>query len=262
MVKIYLDPGHGGSDPGAQGNGLQEKNLTLAIATQIRSMLVNGYDGVVVRMSRSSDRTMSLAQRTNDANAWGADFYLSIHINAGGGSGFESYIYPNVGAPTTTYQNHIHDEVVKSISLRDRGKKRANFHVLRESRMPAMLTENGFIDNSSDAAKLKSNAFITSIARGHVNGIVKAFGLKAKGGSPDPGTTPGKLYRVQIGAYRIRNNANSIGRQAREKGFQTYIFEENGLYKVQVGAFAERENADELAERAKKAGFDAYINHS
>lgn len=262
MVKIYLDPGHGGSDPGAQGNGLQEKNLTLAIATRIRSMLVNGYDGVVVRMSRSSDRTMSLAQRTNDANAWGADFYLSIHINAGGGSGFESYIYPNVGAPTTTYQNHIHDEVVKSISLRDRGKKRANFHVLRESRMPAMLTENGFIDNSSDAAKLKSSAFLTSVARGHVNGIVKAFGLKAKGDSPAPGTTPGKLYRVQIGAYSIRNNANSIGRQAREKGFQTYIFEENGLYKVQIGAFAERNNADELADRAKKAGFDAYINYA
>lgn len=265
MVKIYLDPGHGGSDPGAQGYGLQEKNLTFAIASQIRSLLVNGYDGVVVRMSRTSDRTMSLGQRTNDANAWGADFYLSIHINAAGGTGFESFIFPNLRAPTTTYQNHIHDEVLKQIDLKDRGKKRANFHVLRESNMPAVLTENGFIDNRSDAAKLKSDAFITSLARGHVNGIVKAFGLKPKKvePSPDKGSTPpAKLYRVQVGAYKEKNNADTMGKQAKNKGFDTYIFEQDGLYKVQIGAYAERDNAEKLAERAKNAGFDPYINYS
>lgn len=265
MVKIYLDPGHGGSDPGAQGHGLQEKNLTLAIATQIRNMLVNEYDGAVIRMSRSSDRTMSLVQRTNDANAWGADFYLSIHINAAGGTGFESFIYPNLRAPTTTYQNHIHDEVLKRIDLRDRGKKRANFHVLRESNMPAVLTENGFIDNSSDAAKLKSAAFITSLARGHVNGIVKAFGLKPKKAeqSPDPGKTPpAKLYRVQVGAYKEKNNADTMGKQAKDKGFDTYIFQQDGLYKVQIGAYADRKNAEKLSERARKAGFVPYINYS
>ena len=93
MTKIFIDPGHGGTDPGAVGNGLQEKNLTLSIATQIRDMLVSEYENVEVRMSRTGDTTLSLTERTNMANSWGADYFLSVHINAGGGTGFESFIH-------------------------------------------------------------------------------------------------------------------------------------------------------------------------
>ncbi len=93
MAKIYLDPGHGGTDPGAQGNGLQEKNVTLAIALKVRDILNRDYEGHTIRMSRSSDVTVSLPQRTNDANSWGADYFVSIHINAGGGTGYEDFIY-------------------------------------------------------------------------------------------------------------------------------------------------------------------------
>ncbi|MCT1577523.1 N-acetylmuramoyl-L-alanine amidase [Oceanobacillus kimchii] len=181
MVKIYLDPGHGGNDPGAVGNGLQEKNVTLDIAKKIRDILNNEYQGHSIRMSRTTDKSLSLSQRTNDANNWGADIFLSIHINAGGGVGYEDFIFNGgVSNNTVTYQNVLHDEIMKQVDFRDRGKKKANFHVLRESRMPAVLTENGFIDNSGDAAKLKSNAYLNRIARGHANGIVKAFNLKKK----------------------------------------------------------------------------------
>lgn len=128
-------------------------------------------------MSRTSDQTVSLTQRTNAANSWGADYFLSIHMNAGGGTGFEDYIYPGVGAPTTTYRDIMHEEILKVVDFRDRGKKTANFHVLRETAMPALLTENGFVDNTSDAEKLKSSAFIQSIARGHANGLARAFNL-------------------------------------------------------------------------------------
>ncbi|MBA4538814.1 N-acetylmuramoyl-L-alanine amidase [Bacillus aquiflavi] len=180
MVKIFIDPGHGGNDPGAVGNGLQEKNLTLQISTKIRDILVNEYNNVYVNMSRTGDQTLSLKQRTDAANAWGADFLLSVHINAGGGTGYEDYVYPNVGAPTTTYQRAIHEEVLKQVDFRDRGMKQANFHMLRESRMPAVLTENGFIDNATDASKLKDSTFISRIARGHALGIARAFGLTRK----------------------------------------------------------------------------------
>ncbi|WP_368298399.1 N-acetylmuramoyl-L-alanine amidase [Cytobacillus firmus] len=180
MVKLFIDPGHGGTDPGAVGNGLQEKNLTLQIATRIKEILTLEYDNVSIRMSRTNDQTVSLSERTNAANAWGADFFLSVHINAGGGTGYEDYVYPGVGAPTTTYQNNIHAEVIKLIDFYDRGKKQANFHVLRETNMPALLTENGFIDNTNDAAKLKSSTFIENLVRGHVNGIVKSFNLPKK----------------------------------------------------------------------------------
>lgn len=96
-MKLYLDPGHGGSDPGATGNGLKEKDIALDIALRIRNIILNEYENVQVRMSRSSDKTVSLSQRTNDANNWNADFFLSIHCNAANGSarGYEDFIYTN-----------------------------------------------------------------------------------------------------------------------------------------------------------------------
>lgn len=180
MVKIFIDPGHGGTDSGAAGNGIQEKMITLQISAKIRDMLVSEYNNVEVRMSRTGDETVSLAQRTNAANSWGADFLLSIHINAGGGTGYEDYIYPGAGEPTRTYQNIMHEEVLKQVDFRDRGKKQANYHMLRESNMPALLTENGFIDQPADADKLKQAAYIERIARGHVNGIARIFNLTRK----------------------------------------------------------------------------------
>lgn len=183
MFKLFLDPGHGGSDPGAIGNGLQEKDVTLSISTKIRDILLNEYNDVSILMSRTGDTFPSLSDRTNAANAWGANYFLSIHINAGGGTGFESYVYPGVGAPTTTYQTTIHDEVMKVNQLSDRGKKQSNLHVLRESNMPAILTENGFIDNANDAAKMKNATWIESVARGHVNGLATAFNLQKKSGA-------------------------------------------------------------------------------
>lgn len=180
MVKIFIDPGHGGTDSGAAANGLLEKNITLQIALFLRDMLISEYDGVSVRLSRSIDQSVTLSQRTNAANSWGADYFVSIHINAGGGTGFESYVYPGVSAPTTTYRNALHDEIVRSVDFADRGKKTANFHVLRETSMSAILTENGFIDTVADANKLRNATFLQGIARAHATGLEKALQLKKK----------------------------------------------------------------------------------
>lgn len=247
-MKIFIDPGHGGSDPGAVGNGLQEKNLTLQIALTLRDILVNEYEGVSLLLSRTSDQTVSLAQRTDAANQWGADFYLSIHINAGGGTGFESYIYPGVGAPTTTYQSYIHEEVLKLVDFYNRGEKSANFHVLRESNMPAVLTENGFIDNINDANKLKSSSFLMNLARGHANGLARAFNLTKK-----------PLYKVQIGAFSVKANADNLAAEAKAKGFDAIVLFKDNLYKVQIGAFYSKENAEALATKARNAGFDVIV---
>lgn len=194
MSKIYLDPGHGGTDPGTTGNGLQEKNVTLTIALKVRSILNRDYEGHSIRMSRTTDKTVSLAARTNDANRWGANLFVSVHINAGGGVGYEDFIYNgSVSNNTAAYRDKIHAEIIKQVDFTNRGKKRANFHVLRESRMPAVLTENGFIDNAGDAAKLKSNAYLDRIALGHANGIAQTLGLKKKSGSG------GNTYTVKKG---------------------------------------------------------------
>ncbi|MBS2772659.1 N-acetylmuramoyl-L-alanine amidase [Anoxybacillus rupiensis] len=181
MVKIVLDAGHGGTDSGAVGNGLQEKNLTLNIVKKIGGLLAE-YEGVSIIYTRTDDRFVELSERAAIANRADADFFLSVHINAGGGTGFESYIYNGgVSSATIAYQNVIHSEIMKAIAgVQDRGKKRANYAVLRETKMPALLTENLFIDNANDAAKLKSEPFLLQVAHGHVEGIAKAFGLKRK----------------------------------------------------------------------------------
>jgi N-acetylmuramoyl-L-alanine amidase len=185
MVRIFIDPGHGGNDPGAVANGLKEKDLTLKIAKYARDFLLNNYSGVQVKMSRTSDTTKSLSARTKEANNWNADAYVSIHINAGGGTGFESYVYPGVGSSTKNLQNDVHGEVMKVFSgFRDRGKKQENYHVLRESKMKAVLTENGFIDTKKDAEFLKSESNLKKIGEAHAVGIAKHFNLKEKSSSP------------------------------------------------------------------------------
>ena len=178
-VKVYLDPGHGGSDSGAVGNGLQEKNLTLDIALRTRTLLQ--ARGATVRMSRTSDIARSLDWRVQDANAWGANLFVSIHINAGGGTGFESYRYTSTGSGTVNAHNILHPAVLSGMrsvaSVTDRGKKTANFYVLRYTSMSAILTENLFIDRASDAALLSRADFRAGIARGHSNGIAQILGL-------------------------------------------------------------------------------------
>src|SRR5699024_7226808 len=127
MTKIYIDASHGGSDPGAVANGLKEKDLTLSISKKIASILKN-YE-CTVRLSRTTDKSLTLKQRTDDANRWGADYLLSIHINAGGGTGYEDFIYNgNVSNDTAKLRDTIHSEVVKELKVwRNRGKKKANF---------------------------------------------------------------------------------------------------------------------------------------
>jgi N-acetylmuramoyl-L-alanine amidase len=225
---IVIDLGHGGSDPGAVANGLKEKDLTMKIGKRIGDMLLD-YEDVEVIYTRTDDRYLSLEERAAIANKVGADFFLSIHINAGGGTGFESYIYNGqVSSATIAYQNVIHQEIMKAIgSVTDRGKKRANYAVLRLTNMPAILTENLFIDNPNDAAKLESEQFLLQIAHGHVQGIVKAFGLKKKAKSspsqPQQKVFDGKLYRVQVGAFTDRKNAERLAEELKKKGYPAII---------------------------------------
>src|SRR5690625_7534012 len=84
-------------------------------------------------MTRTSDKTVSLNKRTSGANAWAADYFLSIHINSGGGTGYEDYIHSALSdnSHTANLRHTIHTEIVKLNSMRNRGKKKANFHVLR-----------------------------------------------------------------------------------------------------------------------------------
>ncbi len=184
MKKVWIDAGHGGKDPGAAANGLREKDIALAVSLAIKVRLESAYEGVQVMLSRSTDVFLELADRTQKANAAGADLLVSVHCNAGGGAGgFESFRYTSASAASRAFQNVLHTEIltaIKPFGVIDRGQKAANLHMVRESKMPAVLTENLFIDVTADAAKLKRSDVIDAIVAGHVIGIAKYLGLKKK----------------------------------------------------------------------------------
>ncbi|TWI59318.1 N-acetylmuramoyl-L-alanine amidase [Halalkalibacter nanhaiisediminis] len=230
-IKVFVDPGHGGTDPGAFGNGLREKDLTLPIALALKKYLEQ-YENIEVRLSREDDRTLSLKQRTDMANAWGADYFISVHINAGGGTGIETLIFNgNVSAAIRNNQNVIHSEIMKAVgNVRDRGKKTANFRVVRESKMPAILPEFLFIDNTNDARLLKDPAFLNKCAKGMENGLVSIFNLKKKAQpTPPPPQTQlcnsNKLYCVQVGAFANKANAERLATELKSNGYSVFITE-------------------------------------
>lgn len=179
MTIVVLDPGHGGSDPGAVGFGLQEKNLTLDIARKTRDALVS-YQ-VAVHLTRDSDVDLELSDRATFANKLGADYFLSIHINAGGGTGFESYVYTYSGEATRALRDVLHSRVgafYSAAGFTDRGKKSANYAVLRLTDMPGALLENLFIDTRKDAASLAETSFRDGLAGAVAAALAQALSLK------------------------------------------------------------------------------------
>ena len=179
--KVMIDPGHGGHDPGAAANGLKEKDLVLKIAKKTKTILERVY-GATVKLTRSTDVYIDLSQRARLANNWGADYFASIHINAAGGTGFESFRFVKLSASSGTgkQQKIVHDAIYRKIKGKagDRGTKSKDLAVLRETNMPAILTENLFIDREKDAALLKQESFLDALAEGHAEGIATAVGLK------------------------------------------------------------------------------------
>lgn len=189
---IAVDPGHGGSDPGAIGpTGLKEKVPNLAIALHLRQLLE--AEGVKVVMTRDGDYDVSLSDRVTKARGAGAELFVSIHNNAFGDpgpNGTETYYYNNKvgGAPGSPYvatsqaiASYVQKAVVSSISRFDRGVHSANFYVLRQSPMPAVLIEGVFISNPEEESLLKDVYFQQRLAQGIFNGLRAYYSAHEQG---------------------------------------------------------------------------------
>ncbi|HEK9099619.1 N-acetylmuramoyl-L-alanine amidase [Bacillus pfraonensis] len=210
-MKLVIDAGHGGYDSGAVGNGLIEKNLTLQIAKRVRDILLTNYT-INIKMTRDSDVFISLSERANVANAFGADFFISFHINSGGGTGFESYIYNGLSntSSAAAKQQKMHaavNPVLTKYGLRDRGAKKANYAVLRETAMDALLTEAAFIDTTFDANLLKNPQFIEDLCQAYARGIAAILGLTANPNPPNP-QPPNPTPQTKGVAYIRGKNVN------------------------------------------------------
>jgi N-acetylmuramoyl-L-alanine amidase len=228
LVLIYLDAGHGGKDSGAIGHGLKEKDLNLDICKRIEKGLKN-YQDVQVLQSRTTDIFLSLDERTRKANKANADVLLSVHINAAvapSARGFETFVYIQTGSGTIAFQNVMHNEIMRAIGkdIVDRGKKQKNLHMVRESKMKAVLTENLFISNPSDAALLAKTEFLDKVAEGHIIGLEKFLGLKKK--ETQPPKKNDKLWIVQAGAFAEKENAEALAKDLRKLGYRPFIKQE------------------------------------
>ena len=254
MIKVMLDAGHGGKDPGAVGNGLEEKVLTLKIAQYAKTYLLDHYE-VQVGMTREDDRFIELQERANIANRFGADLFVSIHINVGGGTGFETFIYGQASQNSVTLQNNLHSKILEAMRAYgqtvDRGKKRANYAVLRMTNMPAVLTENLFID-SNDAQKLKQEKFLQSVGEGHARGIAQFLGLKSK--TPVNIVLDGKRYRLKTGTFASEAEAKRLAAEIKEVyGWQVVnVFPEGGRFFIQTGTFENKAIAETLAAKLRE----------
>lgn len=180
-MRVWVDAGHGGSDPGAIGpNGLQEKNITLAVARKLAIVLLDkGYE---VGTTRHLDEFVSLSERCRRANACAADTFVSVHCNAAAvptANGVETFHHPT-SRKGIQLAKLIQAELVAATGLRDRcapgGAKYANFQVLRDTAMPAVLAELGFISNPTEEQLLASEDFQMTCAEAIVRGIDAYFG--------------------------------------------------------------------------------------
>lgn len=171
---IAVDAGHGGSDPGASGNGLVEKDITLDVAKRLQKYLTNG--GYKVVMTRSDDTYISLDGRVKYALDHGADIFISIHVNSytgESGHGTETYYY-NGGSNITESKklaSFMEERLLDAMDTTDRGVKTAAYRVLKANTLPATLVELAFITNSNDAKKLGSATYRDKAAKALYLGV-------------------------------------------------------------------------------------------
>lgn len=221
---LFLDPGHGGQDPGAVGNGLQEKAIVLNVCHRIKHYLSAHYPDIACVLSREDDTFIPLRERTDRANRMGADALVSVHVNSAAdhrANGFESFIYTTDDSSSRSYalQQHLHGTLADlwaSADRRDRGQKKANFHMVREFKGAAVLLELGFIVNAQDAKLLQDPAFLQAHAE-RIGDAVAAYAGMSKRQPAD------KVYRIivdgqQTGAFAVTDNVVRAFKQAIQSG--------------------------------------------
>lgn len=225
MKKVFLDVGHGGKDPGAVGiNGLREKDINLSVSELVGKTLKK--HNVEVFYSRTTDVFINLTERSRMANKLGVDVFVSIHgnkVDNEQAQGLETFSHP-LSKNGAVLARCIQDSILKDkLYTKDRGIKTANFSVLRNTKMTAALVELGFLSNKEDSQILINKQY--ELAKSAAKGILNFLGIKYIE-KVEEKTESNKLYKVQVGAYSVRDNAERLLKNLESKGFKGYIKEE------------------------------------
>lgn len=227
-MKIMLDAGHGYNTPGKRSpDGLQEYAFNRSVASYAKTLL-ESYQNVTVTFAHSDQKDVPLKERTDAANRLKVDVYVSIHANAykdswNDADGIETYVYPTKPKEAYELAQKIQKNLVTDTGLRDRGVKTADFHVLRETKMTAILAECGFMTNPTEAKLMRSEDYQQTCAHAIVKGVAEQFHLQKK---PAPVTNPTEdnvIYRVQAGAFTSRKNAENLVARLNAAGINAFI---------------------------------------
>ena len=170
---IRIDAGHGGEDPGAAGQYSYEKDITLKTAHILDYLLfLEGYE---TKLTRDDDVKPSWTERVISSKI---DLYVSIHCNAVNNKnvrGIETFHYPG-SAAGKMFAEEVQKELMKRIDTKNRGVKKQDFYVLRETACPAILVETGFITNENEEEKLNTLEYQCKIAVSIIEAIKKIKG--------------------------------------------------------------------------------------
>jgi N-acetylmuramoyl-L-alanine amidase len=271
---IALDDGHGMETPGKRtpyiaslGREIKENEFNRAVVKYLDEELRRcGFRTLLVA---PTDKDVPLKKRTDLANAKGADAYISIHYNAFDGKfngpgkdpeGHSIHIYPGSKSGRKLAEC-ILKYLRQGTPQKNRGIQENNFHVLRETKMPAVLSENGFMDNMREALLMINKQFQKEVAIEHAKGICDYFGVKyVPKATPvkKPTSTGNKIYKVQTGAFKVKGYADKLAKELKKDGYDTFIVHDK-YYKVQTGAFSVRKNAEKLAMELRKKGYSVFI---
>lgn len=251
-TKIFIDQGHNPVNPnaGAEGNGYREQDITFEIGRRLAAILEeNGYE---TRLSRPSAETQlgtsvatSLSERVDNANSWGADYFVSLHTNASvnpQASGTEVLVYSR-SSPAYELARSVLEQLRLSTGLRSRGVvTRPGLYVLRRTAMPAILVEMGFITNPTDADLMANSPQL--FARGIADGIIDYLRRSVPSSAehtptlntdiPDPNEA---LLDTDL-----ENNSGSVKDEAEmpdelDDSFEDFMRENNGKGTVRIQAF-------------------------
>jgi N-acetylmuramoyl-L-alanine amidase len=226
--KVFVGVGHGGSDSGAVANGLKEKDLNLEIAKECALTLQR--HGVTVLLSRTKDENDTLNEEIKECNKFNPDLAIDIHNNAGGGDGVEAFYHYGGGLSKTLAENVL-AEIVK-IGQNSRGvKTRRNalgkdyYGFIRQTKAPAVIVECAFIDNKKDIAIIDTLAEQKKMGIAVAKGILKTLGIAYVEEKPVVTDTNvgGKLYRVQVGAFNEKKNAENLVKKLKADGYNAII---------------------------------------
>ena len=216
--KVFLSAGHGGSNPGAVAFGLKEKDVNLETLLACKAELER--HGVEVIASRVVDENDDVYEEVREANASGAEIAVSFHANAGGGDGFEVFYY--VGSSKGEKLAKLTEKYVKELGQNSRGVKSGNhLYFVRKTDIPAVLVESFFMDNEKDKAIgdtiEEQKKFGVAYAKAILEYLGITYNTKSETAKKD------KIYRVQVGAFKVKANAEKLQAELKAKGYSTII---------------------------------------